>query len=92
MQDHGTAAGDWRARTTLTVEQTAEVLGLGRSAAYAAANRGELPAVRVGKRLLVPTARLRALLGENVESATATNGDALSNTAAGACHDSVYKH
>jgi hypothetical protein len=36
---------------------------LGRAASYAAAQRGELPTIRVGRRLVVPVARLRALLG-----------------------------
>lgn len=39
------------------------VAGLGRSASYAAAARGELPTIRFGKRIVVPTARLLALLG-----------------------------
>lgn len=37
--------------------------GLGRAASYEAARRGDLPTIRVGRRLHVPTARLRALLG-----------------------------
>ena len=48
---------------TITVEQAGQVLGLSRSAAYRAAARGELPTVRFGGRLRVPTARLRQLLG-----------------------------
>lgn len=37
--------------------------GLGRSASYEAARRGDLPTLRVGNKLIVPTAKLRALLG-----------------------------
>lgn len=47
----------------LPVPVAGAVLGLGRSAAYLAANRGDLPTVRVGRRVVVPTARLRELLG-----------------------------
>lgn len=48
---------------TLTVEQAAEVLGISRRSAYRAVERGDLPTLRLGRRLLVPTARLLALLG-----------------------------
>jgi excisionase family DNA binding protein len=48
----------------LTVEEAAEVLSIGRASAYQAANSGELPTVRIGRRLLVPVAQLRQLLGE----------------------------
>lgn len=33
------------------------------SAAYRAMNSGDLPTIRVGRRLFVPTARLREMLG-----------------------------
>jgi excisionase family DNA binding protein len=49
-------------RLTLTVEEAARLLGIGRSAAYAAAARGELPTVRLGRRLVVPRAALDRLL------------------------------
>jgi excisionase family DNA binding protein len=38
----------------LTVPEAAQVLRIGRSAAYEAAQRGELPTVRFGRRLRVP--------------------------------------
>ena len=47
----------------LTVTQAAELLGLSRSAAYRAAQRGDFPVLRFGHRLLVPSAPLLALLG-----------------------------
>lgn len=50
---------------TLTVEQAGEMLGISRRSAYRAAARGELPTLKLGRRLLVPTARLLALLGLN---------------------------
>jgi excisionase family DNA binding protein len=49
-------------RTTITIEQTAKLLGLGRTAAYDAARRGELPTRRLGRRLLVPVPALLAWL------------------------------
>ena len=48
---------------TMTIEQAGELLGLSRSSAYRAAARGELPTLRFGRRLIVPTGRLLDLLG-----------------------------
>lgn len=48
---------------TLDVEQAGEILGISRRSAYRAANRGEIPTLRIGRRLLVPTARLLRMLG-----------------------------
>jgi hypothetical protein len=36
---------------------------LGRAAAYAAAARGDLPTIRIGRKIRVPTAALRRQLG-----------------------------
>lgn len=47
---------------TLSVEQAAEIVGVGRNAAYRAAHSGDIPAFRVGRKLRVPTAALLRLL------------------------------
>lgn len=39
-----------------------EALGLGRSATYDAAARGEIPTLKIGSRRVVPTAALRRML------------------------------
>ena len=52
-------------KATITIEQTAQILGLGRTAAYDAARRGELPTRRLGRRLLVPVPALLEWLGAN---------------------------
>ena len=49
-------------RMTVTVEEAATILGVGRNKAYEAARSGEIPAIRIGKRLLVPRAALKRLL------------------------------
>lgn len=49
-------------RPTLTVDEAAIVLGIARSSAFAAVRAGQIPSVRVGRRVLVPTASLRRLL------------------------------
>jgi excisionase family DNA binding protein len=59
----------------LSIEEAAELLRLGRSAAYAAAARGERPTLRVGRRRLVPTARLLELLGLRVAGDGSEPGD-----------------
>jgi len=49
-------------RRTATVAEAAKLLGIGRNQAYEAARRGQLPAIRIGKRLLVPLAALERML------------------------------
>lgn len=49
-------------RKTLTVEEAARLLGIGRNAAYEAVHRGEIPHLRIGRRLLVPRAAMERLL------------------------------
>jgi excisionase family DNA binding protein len=51
-------------RKTLTVEETAKVLGVSRDLAYRGVRDGTIPAVRVGSRWVVPRGRLEQLLGE----------------------------
>ncbi len=47
---------------TISVEEAAIVLGIGRRLAYESVRRGEIPVIRMGKRMLVPTEGLRRLL------------------------------
>jgi len=58
-------------RQTMTVEEAAQVLGIGRSSAYEAVRRGELPVIRIGRRYVVPRAALERLLSEPQESVSA---------------------
>jgi len=50
-------------RFVLTVPQAAKFLGIGRSSAYDAARRGELPTISFGRRKLVPVTAVERLLG-----------------------------
>lgn len=52
---------------TLTVEQAGQLLGISRRTAYRAAAAGDFPTFKVGRRVLVPTARLLDLLGLSAE-------------------------
>jgi len=53
-------------RATLTVDEAALRLGIGRNAAYDAVKRGEIPSIRIGRRLLVPVAALERMLAGEV--------------------------
>ena len=60
-----------RGRPTISVREAAQVLGVGRDAAYDAAARGEIPVLRLGRALRVPVPRLLELLGESYRDAEA---------------------
>ena len=49
-------------KLAVSVAEAAQMLGIGRSAAYEAARTGQLPTVRIGRRLLVPITALQRLL------------------------------
>ncbi len=58
---------DLAGRDVCTVEEAGAVLGLSRGSAYQACRTGELPAIRVGSRYVIPVRRLAALLGADLE-------------------------
>ena len=58
---------DWRGKDVVSVPFAGmQVLGLSRQGSYDAASRGEIPTIRLGRRLVVPVIPLRRLLGEAV--------------------------
>ncbi|MDP9441690.1 MAG: helix-turn-helix domain-containing protein [Actinomycetota bacterium] len=59
-------------RVMITVEEAASLLGIGRSAAYDAARRGQLPTRRLGRRLFVPVPALLDWLGASGHSEEGT--------------------
>lgn len=50
-------------RLAITLDEVAALLGVSRSTVYRSAARGDLPSVRVGRRLLVAKVPLLRLLG-----------------------------
>jgi excisionase family DNA binding protein len=51
---------------TISIVEAGEWLGIGRTLAYAAAHRGEIPTIRIGRVLRVPVVQLESLLrGDN---------------------------
>lgn len=54
-------------RVTVTVEEAGEMLGISRGLAYELVRRGELPHIRLGRRIVVPMRALMAMVeGEEV--------------------------
>jgi len=47
---------------TYTVDEAAKILGISRNCAYDAVRRGEIPAIRLGRRLVVARKALELLL------------------------------
>ena len=70
MQEKNTAKAlspeELLTKTTLTIEEMALTLGIGRNSAYEAVKRGDIPSIRIGRRILVPTKALDNLLASNV--------------------------
>ena len=66
-------------RLAYTVEEVAELLGIGRSSAYQAVHSGDIPSLRIGRRFLIPKQALDEMLravpivSEPPESAATTN-------------------
>ena len=46
----------------MSISEAARILGISRSAGYRAADKGEIPTIRIGGRRLVPTAVLYRML------------------------------
>jgi excisionase family DNA binding protein len=54
-------------RLTYSVREAAELLGLSKNSAYQACLKGEIPHLKIGKRILIPKAQLERLLLGNGE-------------------------
>lgn len=59
-------------RLTISVSETADLLGISRWLAYEQIQRGELPVIRMGRRLRVPVRPVLALVGMSWEDWLAT--------------------
>ena len=49
-------------KVVMTVEEVAEVLKISRPSAYQAVKKGEIPVIRIGRRLIVPVSALDKML------------------------------
>ena len=59
---------------TLTVMQTAKLLQISRNLAYEAVRTGQIPSIKVSKRILVPRVQLMKLLGEGTAASPKCDG------------------
>jgi excisionase family DNA binding protein len=57
------ALPDPAAEPTINADRAAAILGISERAVYAAVARGEMPAIRVGRCVRIPTARFLARYG-----------------------------
>ena len=60
-------------RLTLTVEQAGKMLGISRATAYQLANQGKLPAIRLGRRLLISKAGLERMVNKAGDKSQLSN-------------------
>jgi excisionase family DNA binding protein len=61
-------------KLTLSIEEAAKVLGIGRNLCYERAKTGEIPVIKIGRRLLVPRRALEKLL-EQWQAVTPANSN-----------------
>jgi excisionase family DNA binding protein len=54
---------------TYTVEEAAQLLRIGKNQAYEAVRRGDIPSISIGRRRLIPRAKLLALLNGGTDAA-----------------------
>jgi excisionase family DNA binding protein len=58
-------------RLTLTVEEAAALLGVSRALGYELVARGEIPCLRLGRRIVVPRRAIEAMLDASTGKTTA---------------------
>lgn len=54
----------WDGKSTFSVEETAQILGISRWAAYQAVSNGDIPVLKIGRRQIVPRLALERKLVE----------------------------
>jgi excisionase family DNA binding protein len=77
LTDYSKAAGmpgSAPSAAVLTVSETARLLRISRGAAYEAIRTGQIPSLRIGRRILVPTSLLLRLLGAEAQNGSAIAG------------------
>lgn len=68
-RSHAIGLADVEGRLTLSMDEVASLLGLGRTAAYEAARRGDIPSRRLGRRVIVPVPAFLEWLGASALAA-----------------------
>jgi excisionase family DNA binding protein len=67
---------EWSDRLLLRLPEVANLLGVGRSTVYELVQRGDLPAVHVGRAVRIPSAALQRWVEQQTAEAEALNGSA----------------
>lgn len=67
----GSLVPDPRKQPTITVKEAAALLGISERSAYDAVHRGEIPVIRLGRRMTVPTVPILRMLGLDDVSSSA---------------------
>lgn len=62
MSTEGVTLTDLEGRATITVDEAARLIGIGRSAGYQAVASGDLPSIKIGRRIVIPVAPLLRML------------------------------
>ena len=57
-------------RLTFTICETCKILGIGRALCYSKVKTGDIPVIKIGRRLLVPRSGLAKLLSEPLNTLT----------------------
>ena len=57
-------------KITGTVDEAAAAAGVSRNTAYEGVKRGDIPSIRIGKRILIPWGPFMRMLGAGDEEAT----------------------
>lgn len=60
-------------RLVYTVAETAELLGIALGTAYECVRNGDIPSIKLGRRIAVPRKALQQLLDEAQQNAHSTN-------------------
>jgi excisionase family DNA binding protein len=68
-------------RPTLSADEAADLLGVGRSTVYRAVKSGDLPAIVLGRTVRIPTVPLLSLLGLGLTGDDGDVGDVRSSPA-----------
>lgn len=53
---------DILSKATMTVEELGKVLGIGRRQAYESVERGDIPSIRLGRRIVISTRVIKGIL------------------------------
>ena len=60
-------------RLTYTVDEIAALLGISRGTAYEGIRTGQIPSIRISRRILIPRRAIESLLGRDTQDGESSN-------------------